>query len=130
MIYCLFCFHSTFSRWHTKVLADTPLPVIIRHFKNSQTIRNKKDVGVLSLRAYPCVQAVALPLSKDKQRRSLPTPSDIYTLRHGLPYEYGHTGTRIHHMPTSDYIYAKRVHPSVWSTPYYIYKGNDSRRRI
>ena len=121
-----FLFLFTHERAH-EVLADSP-PVDV--LLSNLIYGNKKDVGVLSLRAYPCVQAVALPLSKDKQRRSLPTPSDIYTLRHGLPYEYGHTGTRIHHMPTSDYIYAKRVHPSVWSTPYYIYKGNDSRRRI
>ena len=31
-------------------------------------METKKDVGVVSLRAYPNHQAFALPLSKDKQR--------------------------------------------------------------
>ena len=38
----------------------------------------KKTWKQVSFRAYPFVQALALPLSKDKQRKALSTPSDIY----------------------------------------------------
>ena len=37
--------------------------------RNSQTFGNKKDVGVCLLRTYPHVQAFALPLYEDKQRK-------------------------------------------------------------
>ena len=39
-----------------------------------QNYGNKKDVGVCLSRAYPYIQALALPLDEDKQRSSLPTP--------------------------------------------------------
>ena len=45
-----------------------------RHLlKNSQTYGNKKRRGSkVSLRAYPCSQAFALPPDKDKQRKACP----------------------------------------------------------
>ena len=43
-------------------------------------------------RAYHSSQALALPQDKDKQRKSLPTPSEIYTLR---PEHPRHTYTQI-----------------------------------
>jgi hypothetical protein len=52
----------------------------------------KKDVGVKSLRAYPNYQALALPLSKDKQRKASPRRVIIRHPRRGLmmPYVYIH----------------------------------------
>ena len=37
-----------------------------------QIYGNKKDVGVCISRAYPCCQALALPLDEDKQRQACP----------------------------------------------------------
>jgi hypothetical protein len=45
-------------------------------------METKKGMGV-STSAHPCVQAFALPLPKDKQRRQ-PTPSD-YIIRYNTP---------------------------------------------
>ena len=110
MIYCLFCFHSTFSRWHTKVLADTPLPVIIRHFKNSQTIRNKKDVGV-------CLSAL---ISKIRLSHCLQEKISNVKTAHVRRYTYTH-----YHLTqfTHNHIRKDSTHKG---TPYYIYKGNKS----
>ena len=41
-------------------------------------METKKDVGEMSLRAYPWFQAFALPLEKDKQRKACPRQV-IYT---------------------------------------------------
>ena len=90
---------------------------------NHLIIWNKKDVGVCISVLIPDDRPSHCPLIRISNVEACPRQDDIYTPRHGIPYEYGFTSTRVHRMPTSDYIYAKRVHPSVWSTPYYIYKG-------
>jgi len=77
-------------------------------------METKKDVGVISLRAYPNNQAFALPLKKDKQRKACPRQV-IYT--------------DTHHHPTRFLLYGyicKDSTPRGWSTPFYIYKGKVS----
>ena len=59
--------------------ANSSLFTIHSSLKNG----NKKDVGVMSLRAYPNNQAFALPLKKDKQRKACPRRAIyMHTLRH------------------------------------------------
>ena len=69
-------------------------------------METKKDVGVVSLRAYPCSQAFALPPDKDKQRKACPRQviymNTIHLTLHSL-------------LP----IYAQREHSPKRALPYY-----------
>ena len=61
---------------HTKVLANTPLLVIIHIHYNLET---KKTWEKCLLRAYPIAQALALPLLKDKQLKPAHASDNIFT---------------------------------------------------
>ena len=83
-------FRLTHTQGHTKVLANTPR--LVKHIgclkddgwwlmfvsphstlRNPKIMETKKDVGVMSLAlTYPYLQALALPLCEDKQRRACP----------------------------------------------------------
>ena len=74
-------------------------------------METKKTWEIGSLRAYPIVQAFALPLEKDKQRSACPRRDDIYTPRHRLSltpdaWTYGSTA-----YPLPEYTYAKDMFP-------------------
>ena len=53
---------------------------------------NKKDVGSKFLRAYPSVQALALPPSKDKQLKACPR-RDYICIHHGMTHPKQHSCT-------------------------------------
>ncbi len=76
----------------------------------------KRRGSIVSLRAYPYRQALALPPSKDKQLQACPRRiTIIFTPRHNKPYAYIHQDSK-----PIDGVY----------TLINIYKGKDSRGRI
>ena len=57
---------------HNSAWPTLPYRSTFAILKQPNIMEIKKDVGVKSLRAYPNYQALALPLSKDKQREACP----------------------------------------------------------
>ena len=99
--------------------------------QSTQIMETKKTWEYVSIRAYPCVQAFALPPVKDKQHEACPRQRlYIHTTAWSIPEwrNYGTTDIWIHGLLPS-HIYTKSVHLS-WGVHLIIYiKGNDSRRR-
>ena len=92
---------------HNSAWPTLPYRSTFAILKQPNIMEIKKDVGVKSLRAYPCYQALALPLSKDKQREACPR-QEIYT--HSTPDAF-------HPL---NYIYAKTLLLSMEYTLLYI----------
>ena len=90
-------------------------------------------------RAYPCCQALALPLKKDKQRQACPRRDNIYTPRHRTSQGNDNVNDNLNlndndkgngYANHNHSIYAKTVHPQNGVHLIIYIKGNFGRREI